>query len=288
MTTHRLTALITCIVATLLLSASPAFAADPPMYRKVALKSAPAHLIIPAGAPKAANKLNLLVHFKGGADALAKSFLDAKLDGVLLVIHWNGLSKIYSKPFIDNPNLLEEILDEARNAARKEGVLTADGDWDKLRTSCFSAGWASIRELLKDKKWFDRIDTILAADSIYAGFVNDDATKRQVSPDNMKDFRRFAELAAEGKKTFIVTHSQEKTPSYASTRECAEDLIQHLKLKREEADEMRKDGTHITSRAGKGSFQVIGCAGVGESGHMLHLTRISQWWALLAAGAPSR
>ena len=215
------------------LLAAPARAAEPPAYRNVALKSAPSHLIIPAGAPKRAAKVDVLVHFKGGADSLAKAFLEAKLDGVLIVVHWNGLSRVYTKPFEDNPNLLEEILDEARNAARAEGVLTKDGDWNKLRTSCFSAGWASIRHLLKDKKWFDRIDTILAADSIYAGFVNNDATTRIVNPDNMKDFRRFAELAAQGKKTFIVTHSQERTPTYASTRECAEDLIQHLKLNRE-------------------------------------------------------
>ena len=37
----------------------------------------------------------------------------------------------------------------------------------------------------------------------------------------------------------------------------------------------------ITSGAKKGNFEVIGCAGVGESGHMLHLTKISQWWAML-------
>ena len=263
------------------LLAAPARAAEPPAYRNVALKSAPAHLIIPAGAPKRAAKVDVLVHFKGGADSLAKAFLEAKLDGVLIVVHWNGLSRVYTKPFEDNPNLLEEILDEARNAARAEGVLTKDGDWNKLRTSCFSAGWASIRHLLKDKKWFDRIDTILAADSIYAGFVNNDATKRIVNPDNMKDFRRFAELAAQGKKTFIVTHSQERTPTYASTRDCAEDLIQHLKLNREERDERRSNGTMITSGAKKGNFEVIGCAGVGESGHMLHLTKISQWWAML-------
>lgn len=257
----------------------PLGAADDPSYRKVPLKTGV--LIIPSHAPKDAATVDVLAHFKGGADALAKSFLDAKLGGVLIVVHWDGLSRIYTKPFTDNPKLLDEILAEARAVLRKEGVLAADGAWGRLRMSCFSAGWASIRELLKNEAWFERIDTIVAADSIYAGFVGNDAERRIVNPANMKDFRRFAALAVEGRKTFIVTHSQLHTPTYASTVECADDLIRHVKLTRREADERLGDGVHIVSRAGKGGFRVIGCAGDDGAAHVLHLTNIDKWWRLL-------
>lgn len=256
----------------------PAFAlADEPKGDTIDLAPVTGKLFIPASAKPASASLDLLVHFHGDLALMRRQFTESGLPGVLLVINHNGLSAAYSKPFADR-KLFDATLTAAMAALQKQGAAAKDAKWGKLRISFFSAGYGAVRELLKDDDYFKRIDALLSADSIYAGFTGD-AAKRQVDPANMKDFRRFAEAAADGKKVFILTHSSLHTPSYASTVETAGDLIAHLKLERTKIDE-KDDPPQFkrTSEAKKGKFHVIGFTGEDGPAHMEHLRRIA--WGL--------
>ncbi len=281
MTTSRQLAL--CLIAALF---SSVVAADPQPARTIKLTTGT--LIVPPEAPVKADRLDLLVHFHGDVKLMTEQFTLAKLPGVLVVINYNGLSAAYSKPFEDD-KLLTKVMDETLAALRKDGIAGDRGDWGRLRVSCFSAGYGAVRQLLKHDAWLERIDAIVAADSIYGGFEGD-AAKRQVDGKGMTGFRRFAELAAmkdpPKQRRFIVTHSQLHTPSYASTVETADDLIRHVKAQRQKPAEQENpktpEGMTLLHVAKRGGFQVFSYAGDDGQAHMQHLRRISHWWAMLA------
>src|SRR6185369_18020691 len=108
----------------------------------------------------------------------------------------------------------------------------------------FSAGYGGIREILKQEALFKRIDAIVLSDSLYAGFTGD-AAQRKVDPANMEGFLKFAREAAAGRKTFIIAHSSDPVPTYASTTETASYLIEQLGLQRKPADEDWGDGLQL-------------------------------------------
>ena len=247
-------------------------------------------LILPPDAPARADRVDLLVHFHGDVKLMTEQFQIAKLPGALVVINYNGLSAAYSKPFEDD-KLLKKVMDDALATLKKEGFATDRGDWSKLRISCFSAGFGAVRQLLKHDAWLDRIDAVVAADSIYGGLEGDPVLRR-VDGKGMTGFRRFAELASPQApagpqpRRFIVTHSQLHTPTYASTVETADDLIRHIKSQRQKPTDSQKEaqptGMTLLSVAKCGGFEVFSYAGDDGKAHMQHLRNISHWWAMLA------
>ena len=98
-----------------------------------------------------------------------------------------------------------------------------------------------------------------------------------VNQTHMQDFRRFAELAAVGKRTFLVTHSAQTTP-YASTTETADDLLGSLKLARQQQPETADTEWMLASRASRGRFEVLGYRGKEGVDHLKHLWNIDLIW----------
>jgi hypothetical protein len=251
-------------------------------------------LIIPASEAKRQMQPQVLVFFHGDAQVVTRELAASGLPGALVVINYNGLSAAYAKPFSD-AGLFASVLDDALTQCKAFGMAAADAGWGQVRVGSFSAGFGAVRQLLKEQKYVDRIDAILCADSVYAGLKSGE-TGRAVDPADMAGFRRFAELAAQGKKTFVVTHSQLHTPSYASTVETAEDLIVHVKAQRRTIDaagtapssgsasgaaEGTAEGIKVLTRADKGRFHVVGCAGDDGQAHMQHLHNLSAWLKML-------
>ena len=174
-----------------------------------------------------------------------------------------------------------------------------DGDddppprWRRVSLSCFSAGYGAVREILKDPTSFDRVDAIVAADSIYAGLDETplDKAARRVDPRDMAGFLAFARPAADAKKVFVVTHSAQPTP-YASTTETADDLLASVGLERSSLVVATDAPFPQVSRAGRGGFAVLGFAGASGPAHLFHLRSIDRWWQvadrLAAAGHEPR
>ena len=267
---------------TILSLTASSFAQTPPTTqpgRSIPLKTGT--LFVAEDLPSQLKAVNVLVHFHGAPASVQNSFIKAGLGekAVLVNVTFKGLSRAYSEPFKD-PALFGQVLDDALATLKAEKLVADDAAWGKVCVSSFSAGYGAVREILKDQNYFDRIDALLLADSLYASYEDRDGQKKP-APEQMKDFRRFAQAAADGKKVMIVTHSQLVPGSYASTIDTTDDLIAAAGAKRAPMDRPGPGDSAIVSAARQGSFRVVGVSGTDGEAHMLHLRHIDIWLAEL-------
>ncbi len=89
----------------------------------------------------------------------------------------------------------------------------------------------------------------------------------------------FAQLAAMGQKTMLITHSAQKT-SYASTTETADYLLNQLNIVRHQTSVQVSADWVAVSRAQQRRFMVLGFDGETGPHHMDHLRKISGLWNL--------
>ncbi len=214
----------------------------------------------------------VLIHFHGATSTVKEAFVRSDSSAVLVIINFPGLSSAYSKPFAEDRELFGKILEKTHSAATGKTF----GEWKRVYVSSFSAGYGAVREILKRPSYFQQIDGIIMADSIYAG-LNTKETKRAVDDENMRDFVRFASLAARNEKAFVLSHSAQPT-SYASTTETADYLLNSLSMTRMPHTSPPTDALRQTSRAQRGQFIVLGFDGASGQEHMLHLKHIDRFW----------
>lgn len=229
-----------------------------------------AQLFVPSGFQPGETAVPLTLHLHGFG-AVEKSHVRAKQPGVLVSLSLNGLSSVYRERFREPeafPTLLEAITDKLREHFGKPDLKVGS-----VTLTSFSAGFGGVREILKHEGPFRRIDTLIMADSIYAGFTGD-PEKREVDPANMEGFLRFAREASTGRKRFLLTHTQLHTPTYASTVETADYLLQALDGKRDAADEAWPADLQLIGKWRKGGFEVLSFAGDDGPAHMKHLRGI--------------
>ncbi len=220
---------------------------------------------------------DLLIHFHGDWNVVRQNFECSGLNAVLVVLNYNGLSSAYAKPFCD-PRRFQDILADVTRALRSRSIIDTPFQWDRIYLTSFSAGFGAVRAILERPADFQIIDGILMADSIYAGFEGDG---RKVDPQNMQAFRRFAAAAAQGKKVFVLTHSYLHTPTYASTKETADDLIHFVLAERGAATPVAPVGLQLERSFRRQGFVVLGYAGTTGEDHLQHLRHIGAWMPLL-------
>lgn len=228
---------------------------------------------------------DLLIHFHGAVDTIRRAMERCGLEATVVVVNQPGLSAAYAAPFRDDPALFARLL-AAPARPRGEAAVAAPPPWRRVTLSSFSAGYGAVREILRDPAALDRVDAIVAADSIYAGLDETGAAgaARRVDPRDMAGFRAFAAAAARGEKVFVVTHSAQPTP-YASTTETADDLLAHVGLEREAIAAAAGEEFPQVSRAVRGGLEVLGFAGASAPAHLFHLRAIDRWWMVAAKRA---
>ena len=183
-------------------------------------------LFIPDQFVNTGQPVDVLVHFHGDFATVNNNAKYANLNAVVVNLTYSGLSSAYQAPF-SNPALFGNILSDALTKLRAQPDFADDVSFGNLAVSSFSAGYAAVREILKSPAYFDQIDGIHLADSLYASFTS--ATDHRPLASQMVDFRRFALAAAqESGKTLLFSHSQVPTFTYCRTDECADDLVQHV------------------------------------------------------------
>ncbi|MBI3877417.1 MAG: hypothetical protein HY300_15910 [Verrucomicrobia bacterium] len=256
--------------AVLLLFTLAAVSAEPPPPgQRAKLTDGP--LFVPQDfKPDAKGDFDLTLHLHGAPGVVEKNFAAARRPGVLVNVTLPGLSAVYTERFKDT-NTFWRILRET-----EAQLKTADtaARVRRVTVTSFSAGFGGVREMLKDTNIFARIDAIVMADSIYAGFIGD-AAERKVNPANMEGFLRFAREAAEGRKHLLISHTQLKTDNYASTVETADYLIAQLGGKPEAANENWLGGLKLLSKYRKGQCEILGFAGDTGEHHMMHLRQLA-------------
>jgi len=217
-------------------------------------------------------EIDLTLHLHGAPTVVESNFLRAGSSGVLVNVTLPGLSTVYTERFRD-PNVFHRILDETGAQLKAHG-LTDGQRFRRVTVSSFSAGFGGVRELLKNEGTLDRIDALVMADSIYAGYTGDSAT-RGVNPVHMVGFLKFARAAAQGRKRMIISYSQQRPDGYASTTETADYLISQLGGVREIIAETWPGGLKLLSRFRKGHLEIYGLAGDTGADHMRHLQNLS-------------
>jgi len=226
--------------------------------------------------PNAAKSSNqIMIHFHGATETTRRALARSQYRGTLVIVNFPGLSSAYSKPFIDNPKLVQTIIQHATETDKD----TTQTQPPRIILSSFSAGYGAIREILKSPESFERIEAIVTADSIYAG-LDTETPARVVSREDMPEFLRFAELAAKGKKQFVLSHSAQTTP-YASTTETADYLLETLQITRVADSTTQRPLFTLTSKAQQGKFTVLGFSGETGQHHMQHLHQIDLLWSSL-------
>ncbi len=283
MTDFRLARIAVCLVGIQIVTCKPdnlASARGPEgsLISGDALSWAGGKMVVISREGPVESSVDLLVHFHGAASVVTKQFNDAHIDAVLCLVNFNGLSSAYATPF-QNADRFQGLLDRAMSQLRKRGKADKQTKLGRMCVSSFSAGYGAVREILKTPSHFSRIDGLLAADSIYAGVVTD-GSERRVNQRQMNDFLRFARLATENKKTFLITHSYLET-SYASTVETADYLLDALNIDRHEVQHADSPLPRQVNRASKGCFTVLGYEGKQGEDHLQHLRQIGRAWKRL-------
>ncbi|WP_428388466.1 hypothetical protein [Mucisphaera sp.] len=239
------------------------------------LGTSPNHqLFIPDDLDVLGDEVDLLVHFHGASDTVNRNAGHSGLNAVIVNVSYSGFSSAYSGPFSD-PALFGDLLESARTTLASRPGFSTELAWDAVSVSSFSAGYGAVREILKQPAYFQRIDGLLLADSLYASFTSSsDQTPRD---SQMVDFRAFAQAAANGDKTMIVSHSQVQTFTYSNTAETADDLMAYVGAVPTPTSETGLGSLSFYRKAEAGNFSVWGAQGADGDAHLEHLRYMGEW-----------
>lgn len=221
---------------------------------------------------------DLWVHLHGAPEVAARNLESARWLQPRLNVTLPGLSSVYRQAFSE-PGSFTRLLDEARLALSRETGKPASA-WGRVAVSSFSAGFGGVREMLKHEPSFARIDALILADSLYAGYARDPAEHR-VDPELMAGFLGYAREAVAGRKQMVVSFCQLRPDGYASTGETAAYLARETGLETKTCREEWVPGWTCLSRAAQGELRLVGFAGDQAEDHMKHLRNIGR---LLPAG----
>ncbi len=248
--------------------------------REVALSRPEWKLFLPEGYTPSGEQADLLVHFHGNPHTVWSNAAHAELDAVIITVNYNGLSSAYGNPFAD-ATLFQQLLDDARSTLAEQPGIDPDIAWDHLAVSSFSAGYGAVRRILATPAYFEAIDALLAADSLYATTAPDGTALDS----QMADYKAFASLAAAGEKRFIFTHSQVPTFTYESTAETGDELLRHLDLTPTPSQAEGLGPLRFYREAERGGFELWGAEGADGESHLNHLRYLGEWLDDLGFGA---
>jgi len=218
------------------------------------------------------NVADVLVHFHGDPQTYWNNAEYARLNTIIVTVNYSGLSSAYTTPF-SNSALFQQVLDESLAKVRQQADIPDDLQWHKLGVSSFSAGYGAVREILKSSTYRNRIDSLLAADSLYATTAADGTALDS----HMADYKTFANLAKQGTKTFLYSHSQVPTYTYESTGECGDELMQYLGITASAYNVNGLGTLNFYRRAQTGNFKLWGALGTDGDSHLEHLRYIGDF-----------
>lgn len=244
--------------------------------RSIAMSDTHWKLFIPSWYQHTGDEANVIINFHGDDATFRNNVLYAGLNSIIVTVNYSGLSSAYSAPFSSNINLFQTLMDDAIAKVRAESDFPDHTKFRTVTVSSFSAGYGAVREILKQPSYYNRIDELLAADSLYASFTS--STDHTPLASQMVDYKRFALDATLGRKLFFFSHSQVPTFTYCETRECADNLAAYVGDMPFTADNSQGLGTLDFYRyAHKGNFFMHGALGTDGDSHLEHLRYVGHF-----------
>ncbi len=231
-------------------------------------------LFLPVGWEASSERL--AIHFHTSPEFALGEHRRAGYRFPLVAVMLGSGSARYRAPFLDG-TLFPHLVAAVEVQLRKRGL--AGAAVREIDVSSFSAGYGAVRELVGQPLGRRLIQRIVLSDSLYAGLSRgaDGKGPRVVQADQIDCWAPFAREAVMGRTTFVLTHSQIHTPSYASTPECGLALVSALGLT------MRPvvDGSGewpILGRCDAGRFHVWSYGGTNANAHLVHPRTLAEVW----------
>lgn len=242
-------------------------------------------LRVPAAAAGSA-VVDLVVHFHGAAWIAEHAVASLPGPSVAAVLNLGSGSGTYHRPFADAAvfdSLLAGITRELSLA--RGGAVTLR----RITLSGWSAGHGAIRAILLEPRHAARVDAVLLIDGMHTSYVPEGrvlADSGTLDTTNLVALTAFAREATQGRKRFLVTHSEIFPGTFASTTETADWMLAALGLRRRAVLEWGPRGMQQTSHVVAGGFELLGYAGNSAPDHVDQLHALPE---LLnrAASAPA-
>lgn len=211
----------------------------------------------------------LFVHFHGSSWLPEVAAAKAGRSAVVSVQLGTG-SAVYGKAFAD-PDSFRRLLDEAQ--------AKAEVRFEPVGLTSWSAGYGAIREILNVPENYDRVQFVILADGLHAGYVGGTPgpLESRLVAEHVDVFVRFARDAAGGRKQMLVTHSEVFPGTYASTTETADYLLDQLELRRTPVLKWGPMGMQQLSEVSRDGFLLKGHAGNSAPDHVDHLHSLPEF-----------
>ena len=221
-------------------------------------------LLVPPGNSKIRP---LVVHFHGAEWVAETAAAKWRKNAATLAVQVGSGSSVYQKAIVSGERF-RQLLQEAESKC--------SCTFKPVYITSFSAGYGAIREILRDQSSVQRVDGVVLADSLHAGYTTGDKPGL-VEGDGLQPFLSFARLATAGSKRMVIVHSEVFPGTYASTTETAEYLLDQLQLKRKAVLRWGALGMQQLSESHKGHFHLRGYAGNSAPDHVDHFHALFAW-----------
>lgn len=215
---------------------------------------------------QAVDRMDILIHFHGMSYVAESAVYKSGHPFILAVVNLGSGSSVYGKAFHEKSSFSNLIKSIVKSASESKSVEIEVG---KIYLSSFSAGYGSVRAILRDHQ--PQIDGVILLDGIHTGYVPSRqvlADGGKLNEDNLKVFLEYARLAKAGQKKFLITHSSIFPGTYASTTETTDYIIRSLNLQRKPVVKWGPMGMQLLSETNSKGLTILGFAGNSAPDHI--------------------
>jgi len=215
----------------------------------------------------------LIIHFHGVQWLMEYHIATHFPKAALITVNLGSGSRVYGEPFTQGETFQSMIDEAAKELQLKKG-------WSSITLVGFSAGYGAIRAILRHQEYFRMVDNVLLLDGIHASYVPEGkrlADGGLIKADDLDSYVSFAREAVEGRKRFVISHSEIFPGTYASTTECVDYLLSALGLKRAARLRGGPAGMQQLSEVNAMRFRILGYAGNTGADHGDQLQAMPHW-----------
>lgn len=229
-------------------------------------------LYVPRGFWSDDGAYDLVLHFHGVPFRTEKAIEEAGIDAVLYTVNLGNGSGAYETPY-EVKGMLDATLARVQKALASVGPMKSP-HLRRLALSAWSAGYGAVVRILSHPEDAARVDAVLLADGMHAGFVRG----HEVDPLRMAPFAQFAQKAVAGQTLMAVTHSSiiPDRHAYASTTDTASYLLGKLGVDDVAKREVGPRGMVQIDEADREGLHVRGYEGTDKAAHCDHLIAIGE------------
>jgi hypothetical protein len=224
------------------------------------------HMLLPRGTPPSDDGgYDVVIHFHR-REAARRAFVEGAHGLVLVGIDVGPTARSYARVF-HRPNAFPDLLANVTRAlARYSGNPHAH--IRHLALSSFSAGYGAVREILA--LYGGAIDAVVLLDSLHSDYLphhSSDGAGRRVWGTPIASVIEYARRAARGEVTLFLSHSQVVPPTYASTSEVAEYLIDETGGTGDASIDISEGDQGLVSAFDRAGIHVRGYPGANGAAH---------------------